>query len=144
MRGAENDCASDMPEDQRALIRGKWGGPVFMGPSWSLSMARICHLKRGYISPGKHTVKLVYIARMTAMWGRRSWNCGEAGHEYVADWHYRGQNHTITFQSRTPAPIPLLSRRRNSRDRILHLNFFHSPSLSSRHWVRFVRGWYSP
>jgi hypothetical protein len=24
------------------------------------------------------------------------------------------------------------------------LNFFHSPSLSSRHWVRFVRGWYSP
>ena len=62
-----------------------------------------------YILPGTHTVKLQYNRPGGGSIGPVELQfTAEAGHEYIAKWHYSWSNHIITFQSRMRRPVKLL------------------------------------
>jgi len=80
----------DLPQEQRAHIRGTFGGTVFMGAQLvAIDGERLSSENAAYILPGKHTVKLVYNRPNDGFVGPAELQFeAEAGHEYIAKWHY--------------------------------------------------------
>jgi len=80
----------DLPPDQRAHIRGTFGGTVFMGAQLvAIDGEMLSSENAAYILPGKHTVKLVYNRPSDGSVGPAELQFeAAAGHEYIAKWHY--------------------------------------------------------
>jgi hypothetical protein len=81
----------DLPPEQRAHIRGTFGGAVFAGAQLvDIDGETLSSENAAYILPGKHTVKIQYnhpgggppVGPVELQFE------AEAGHEYVADWHW--------------------------------------------------------
>jgi len=80
----------DLPQEQRAHIRGTFGGTVFMGAQLvAIDGEMLSSENAAYILPGKHTVKLVYNRPNDGFVGPAELQFeAEAGHDYIAKWHY--------------------------------------------------------
>ena len=80
----------DMSPEQQAHIRGTFGGAVFMGAQLvAIDGESLSSENAAYILPGKHTVKLVYHRPSDGFVGPAELQFeAEAGHEYIAKWHY--------------------------------------------------------
>jgi|GEM_PF-3338823 len=80
----------DLPPEQRAHIRGTFGGAVFMGAQLvAIDGEKLSSENAAYILPGKHTIKLVYHRPSDGFVGPVELQFeAEAGHEYIAKWHY--------------------------------------------------------
>lgn len=80
----------DLSPEQQAHIRGTFGGAVFMGAQLvAIDGESLSSENEAYILPGKHTVKLVYHRPSDGFVGPAELQFeAEAGHEYIAKWHY--------------------------------------------------------
>jgi len=80
----------DLSPEQQAHIRGTFGGAVFMGAQLvAIDGESLSSENAAYILPGKHTVKLVYHRPSDGFVGPAELKFeAEAGHEYIAKWHY--------------------------------------------------------
>ena len=80
----------DLPPEQRAHIRGTFGGAVFAGAQLVAIDGEILSSENAaYILPGKHTVKIRYNRPSDGFVGPVELLFeAEAGHEYIAKWHY--------------------------------------------------------
>jgi hypothetical protein len=81
----------DLPPEQRAHIKGTFGGAVFAGAQLvAIDEETLSSENAAYILPGTHTVKLQYnrpgggppVGPVVLQFE------AEAGHEYIAKWHY--------------------------------------------------------
>jgi hypothetical protein len=81
----------DLPPEQRANIRGTFSGAVFAGAQLvAIDGETLSSENAAYILPGKHTVKIQYnrpgggppVGPVDLQF------TAEAGHEYIAKWHY--------------------------------------------------------
>lgn len=80
----------DLPPEQRAHIRGTFGGAVFAGAQLvAIDGEMLSSENAAYILPGKHTVKIIYNRPSDGFVGPAELQFkAEAGHEYIAKWHY--------------------------------------------------------
>lgn len=80
----------DLPPDQRAHIRGTFGGSIFAGAHVvAVDGEMLSSANSAYILPGKHTVKIQYNRPGGGSIGPVELQFeAEAGHEYIAKWHY--------------------------------------------------------
>ena len=80
----------DLPQEQRAHIRGTFGGAVFAGAQLvAIDGAMLSSENAAYILPGKHQVKIRYNRPSDGFVGPVELRFeAEAGHEYIAKWHY--------------------------------------------------------
>jgi hypothetical protein len=80
----------DLPPEQRAHIRGTFGGSIFAGADVvAVDGEMLSSENAAYILPGTHTVKLQYNRPGGGSIGPVELQFeAEAGHEYIAKWHY--------------------------------------------------------
>ena len=80
----------DLPPEQRAHIRGTFGGAVFAGAQLvAIDGEMLSSENAAYILPGKHQVKIKYNRPSDGFVGPVELHFeAEAGHEYIAKWHY--------------------------------------------------------
>jgi hypothetical protein len=80
----------DLPLEQRAHIRGTFGGSIFAGADVvAVDGEMLSSENAAYILPGTHTVKLQYNRPGGGSIGPVELQFeAEAGHEYIAKWHY--------------------------------------------------------
>ena len=80
----------DLPPEQRAHIRGTFGGAVFAGAQLvAIDGAMLSSENAAYILPGKHQVKIRYNRPSDGFVGPVELHFeAEAGHEYIVKWHY--------------------------------------------------------
>lgn len=80
----------DLPPEQRAHIRGTFGGSIFAGAHIvAVDGEMLASANAAYILPGTHTVKLQYNRPGGGSIGPVELQFeAESGHEYIAKWHY--------------------------------------------------------
>ncbi len=80
----------DLPPEQRAHIRGTFGGSIFAGAHIvAVDGEMLSSANAAYILPGTHTVKLQYNRPGGGSIGPVELQFeAESGHEYIAKWHY--------------------------------------------------------
>jgi len=90
----------DLPPEQRAHIRGTFGGSVFAGAHViAVDGEMVSSGNSAYIIPGTHTVKIQYnrpggggsIGPVELQFE------AEAGHEYIAQWHWSWSKSYYSF-----------------------------------------------
>jgi len=80
----------DLPPEQRAYIKGTFGGAIFAGAHIvAVDGEMLSSANAAYILPGTHTVKIQYNRPGGGSIGPVELQfTAEAGHEYIAKWHY--------------------------------------------------------
>ena len=90
----------DLTPEQQAHIRGSFGGAVFAGAQLvAIDGETLSSENAAYILPGTHTVKLQYnrpgggppVGPVELQFA------AEAGHEYLAKWHYSWSKSIYSF-----------------------------------------------
>ena len=90
----------DLAPEQQAHIRGSFGGAVFAGAQLvAIDGETLSSENAAYILPGTHKVKLQYnrpgggppVGPVELQFE------AEAGHEYIAKWHYSWSNSIYSF-----------------------------------------------
>jgi hypothetical protein len=81
---------SDQPSEQRAHIRGTLGGSIFAGADViAVDGEMLSSENAADFLPGRHTVKMQYNRPGGGSIGPVELQfTAEAGHEYIAKWHY--------------------------------------------------------
>lgn len=89
----------DLPPEQRAHIRGTFGGSIFAGAHIvAVDGEMLSSANAAYILPGTHTVKLQYNRPGGGSIGPVELQFeAESGHEYIAKWHYSWSKSTYYF-----------------------------------------------
>jgi hypothetical protein len=90
---------SDLPQEQRAHIRGTVGGSIFAGADIiAVDGETLSSANEAYILPGPHTVRLQYNRPGSGSIGPAELQFeAEAGHEYIAKWHYSWSKSIYSF-----------------------------------------------
>ena len=89
----------DLPPDQRAHIRGTFGGSIFAGAEVVAVDGEVLSSGNSAdIPPGLHTVKLQYNRPGGGSIGPVELQFrAEAGHDYIANWHYSWTKSIYSF-----------------------------------------------
>ena len=89
----------DLLPEQRADIRGTFGGAIFAGADVvAVDGEMLSSENTAYILPGTHTVKLQYNRPGGGSIGPVELQFeAEAGHEYIAKWHYSWSKSIYSF-----------------------------------------------
>ena len=89
----------DLPPEQRAHIRGTFGGSIFAGADIiAVDGEPLSAANSADILPGPHTVKVQYNRPGGGSIGPVELQfTAEAGHEYIAKWHYSWSKSLYSF-----------------------------------------------